>query len=67
MLGTISEEARSQKANGASPFIQLEIPMGPCCSFTTPGAQRVAVYELSRHEVRNTSSAAGISKCSTLL
>ena len=26
----------------------LEIPMGPCCSFTTPGGQRLALYELSR-------------------
>jgi hypothetical protein len=31
----------------------LEIPMGPCCSFTTPGGQRIAVYELSRPEVAN--------------
>jgi hypothetical protein len=29
----------------------LEIPMGPCCSFTTPGGHRIAVYELSRPEV----------------
>jgi len=29
----------------------LEIPMGPCCSFTTPGGQRIAVYELSRPQV----------------
>jgi len=31
----------------------LEIPMGPCCSFNTPGGQRIAVYELSRPEVLN--------------
>jgi hypothetical protein len=31
----------------------LEIPMGPCCSFTTPGGHRIAVYELSRPEVAN--------------
>lgn len=29
----------------------LEIPMGPCCSFTTPGGHRIAVYELTRSEV----------------
>ena len=26
----------------------LEIPQGPCVSFTTPGGQRVALYERSR-------------------
>ena len=29
----------------------FEIPQGPVCSFTTPGGQRVAVYELTRPEV----------------
>jgi len=31
----------------------LEIPMGPCCSFTTPSGHRIAIYELSRPEVAN--------------
>jgi hypothetical protein len=26
----------------------LDIPQGPVCSFTAPGGQRLAVYELSR-------------------
>ena len=29
----------------------FEIPQGPCCSFTAPGGQRIAVYERSRPEV----------------
>ena len=29
----------------------LEIPMGPCCSFNTPGGQRIAFYELARPQV----------------
>jgi hypothetical protein len=29
----------------------LEIPMGLCCSFTTPGGHRIAIYELTRPEV----------------
>jgi hypothetical protein len=29
----------------------LEIPHGPCHSFTTPGGHRVAIYQLSRPEV----------------
>ncbi len=31
----------------------LEIPPGPCCSFRTPGGQRIAVYERSRPEVED--------------
>ena len=27
---------------------ELEIPQGPCASFTAPGGQRLAVYELTR-------------------
>src|SRR5688500_5274643 len=26
----------------------LELPMGPACSFTAPGGQRLAIYEPSR-------------------
>ena len=29
----------------------LEIPQGPCCSFTAPGGQRIAVYERTRPDV----------------
>jgi hypothetical protein len=29
----------------------LELPMGPACSFTAPGGQRVAIYERSRPQV----------------
>lgn len=39
------------KARGWKKGERLEIPMGPCCSFTTPGGQRIAVYELSRPQV----------------
>ncbi len=28
----------------------FEIPHGPCCSFTTPGGQRIALYQLTRPE-----------------
>jgi hypothetical protein len=31
----------------------FEIAHGPCCSFTTPGGKRVALYELRRPEVAN--------------
>jgi hypothetical protein len=32
----------------------LEIPQGPVCSFSAPGGQRLAVYELSRPGVEAT-------------
>jgi hypothetical protein len=41
------------KARGWKKGQKLEIPMGPCCSFTTPGGQRIAIYELSRPEAAN--------------
>ncbi len=28
----------------------FEIPHGPCCSFTTPGDHRIALYQLTRPE-----------------
>jgi hypothetical protein len=39
------------RARGWKRAPALEIPMGPCCSFTTPGGHRLAVYELTRPEV----------------
>ena len=41
------------KARGWKKGQTLEIPMGPCSSFKTPGGHRIAVYELSRPEVAN--------------
>jgi hypothetical protein len=29
---------------------RFDIPHGPCCSFTTPGGHRVALYQLTRPE-----------------
>jgi hypothetical protein len=36
------------EARGWAAGHQLEIPQGPVCSFSAPGGQRLAVYELSR-------------------
>ena len=36
------------KLRGWKPGHTLEIPQGPVCSFTAPGGQRLAIYELSR-------------------
>jgi hypothetical protein len=42
---------RDLKARGWKKAQTLEIPMGQCSSFTTPGGHRIAVYELSRPQV----------------
>jgi hypothetical protein len=41
------------KAHGWKKAGTLEIPVGPCCSFTAPGGHRIAIYELSRPDVLN--------------
>ena len=33
---------------GWTPGHTLEIPQGPVCSFTAPGGQRLAIYQLTR-------------------
>lgn len=41
------------EARGWSRERSFEIPHGPCCSFTTPGGTRVALYQLTRPEAAN--------------
>lgn len=36
------------KKRGLTNEQNLEIPMGPCSSFATPGGHRIALYELAR-------------------
>jgi hypothetical protein len=36
------------KRRGWSEESTFEIPQGPICSFSTPGGQRIAVYQLTR-------------------
>jgi catechol 2,3-dioxygenase-like lactoylglutathione lyase family enzyme len=38
------------RADGLEELHELEIPHGPCASFTAPGGQRFAIYELTRPE-----------------
>ena len=47
-LPTTIDELRSR---GWSPVRTFEIPHGPCCSFTTSGGHRIALYQLTRSEV----------------
>jgi len=39
------------EARGWEAAHRFEIPHGPCCSFTTPGGHRIALYQLTRPEV----------------
>jgi hypothetical protein len=39
-------EQRGWQARG-----RIELPVGPACSFTTPGGQRIAIYESTRPSV----------------
>jgi hypothetical protein len=41
------------KKRGLKEERRLEIPMGPCSSFTTPAGHRIALYEASRPDVLN--------------
>jgi hypothetical protein len=50
-VGKLGPALAALKARGWKKGQTLEIPMGPCCSFTTPTGHRIAVYELSRPEV----------------
>ena len=50
-VDTLDSTLAELKRRGWKKGQTLEIPMGPCCSFTTPGGQRIAVYELSRPQV----------------
>ena len=47
-LDATMEDLRSR---GWSPVRTFEIPHGPCCSFTTAGGHRIALYQLTRPEV----------------
>ena len=43
------------EGRGWTPGHTLEIPQGPVCSFTAPGGQRLAIYQLSRPGVEESS------------
>ena len=43
-----AEAVRRLRQAGAADLHEIEIPHGPCASFTASGGQRLAVYELAR-------------------
>jgi len=46
-----AEALKALKARGWKRGHTIEIPHGPLCSFSAPGGQRIAVYQLARPEV----------------
>ncbi len=49
-VADIGEAIDQLEASGWRRGHRLEIPHGPVCSFTTPGGQRLAIYQLTRPE-----------------
>jgi hypothetical protein len=47
----LKAELKRLEKDGWKRSATFEIPHGPCCSFTAPGGQRIALYQLTRPEV----------------
>ena len=50
-VADLDQAMRELRKRGWKKAQTLEIPMGPCCSFSTPSGHRIAIYELSRPDV----------------
>ncbi|TMC80500.1 MAG: VOC family protein [Chloroflexi bacterium] len=50
-VDNLSRATAALKKRGLKGERRLEIPMGPCSSFTTPAGHRIALYEASRPAV----------------
>ena len=50
----LKKSAAALKRRGAGREHRLELPMGPCASFTLAGGHRIALYEESRPHVLKT-------------
>jgi hypothetical protein len=53
-VGDLEAAERDLGSRGWVPGHALEIPQGPVRSFTAPGGQRIAIYELTRPGVVDT-------------
>lgn len=47
-VDSLRKAAADLKSRGLKKQQALEIPMGPCSSFSTPQGHRIAIYELAR-------------------
>ncbi|MGQ0550124.1 MAG: hypothetical protein ACT4PY_10715 [Armatimonadota bacterium] len=52
-VGNLREAVRRLEEHGWKRDVMLEIPHGPCCTFTAEGGQRLAIYELTRPEANS--------------
>ena len=50
-VADFDEALKALKSRGWKRGHSIEIPHGPLCSFSAPGGQRIAVYQLARPEV----------------
>jgi hypothetical protein len=50
-VGDLSQASADLEGRGCTIESRLEIPHGPCLTFTGPGGHRFALYELVRPEV----------------
>jgi hypothetical protein len=50
-VADIDEVTAELESRGWQRGESLEIPHGPVCSFTAPGGQRLAIYQLTRPDV----------------
>lgn len=50
-VARLDQAVADLESRGWQPGRALEIPQGPCRSFTAPGGQRLAIYERSRPAV----------------
>jgi catechol 2,3-dioxygenase-like lactoylglutathione lyase family enzyme len=48
---SLEETLDELAGHGFEPEHRLELPLGPCVTFRTPGGQRLGLYELTRPEV----------------
>ena len=53
-VAELGKAAAAMKRRGARREHRLELPMGPCASFTLDGGHRIALYEASRPDVLQT-------------
>jgi len=50
-VSSLEETLDELGARGLQPEHRVELPLGPCVTFRTPGGQRIGLYELTRPEM----------------
>jgi catechol 2,3-dioxygenase-like lactoylglutathione lyase family enzyme len=50
-VSSLDETLEELAGRGLEPERRVELPLGPCVTFRSPGGQRIGLYELTRPEV----------------